>query len=93
MGVIVTAVYEKGVLRPLRPLHLADNQTVTIEVIAESEESRLIRELVASHVLTPPRGTADAPLPIEERLVLAERVAQSIDRPLSELIIEERREL
>ena len=93
MGVIVKAVYEKGVLRPLRPLQLADNQTVTIEVIAESEESRLIRELVASHVLTPPRGTADAPLSIEERLVLAERVAQSIDRPLSELIIEERREL
>ena len=93
MGVIVKAVYEKGVLRPLRPLQLADNQTETIEVIAESEESRLIRELVASHILTPPRGTADAPLSIEERLVLAERVAQSIDRPLSELIIEERREL
>ena len=93
MGVIVTAVYEKGVLRPLRPLQLADNQTVTIEVIAESEESRLIRELVASHVLTPPPGTAEAPLSIEERLALADRVAQFIDRPLSELIIAERREL
>lgn len=93
MGVIVTAVYEKGVLRPLRPLHLADNQTVTIEVIAESEESRLIRELVASHVLTPPRGTEDAPLAIEERLALAERIAHFIDRPLSELIIAERREV
>lgn len=55
MGVIVTAVYEKGILRPLRPLHLTDNRTVRIEVIAESEESRLVRELVASRLLTPPR--------------------------------------
>ena len=89
----MTAVYEKGVLRPLRPLHLADNQTVTIEVITESEERRLIRELVASRILTPPRGTADAPLSLDERLALAERVARTIDRSLSELIIEERREL
>jgi len=93
MGVIVRAVYEKGILRPLRPLHLTDNQTVTIEVIAESDESRLIRELVAAHILTPPRGTANAPLSVDERLAIAERVAATIDRPLSELIIEERREL
>jgi predicted DNA-binding antitoxin AbrB/MazE fold protein len=45
MSRTVPAVYEKGVLRPLEPLHLHDNQRVTVTV-RDSNEDIIDHELL-----------------------------------------------
>lgn len=96
MGEVLTAVYEKGVLRPLLPLDLREHQTVRIQVVPEEsteDENAAIRTLVAQGLLTPPPGTSEvAPLSEEERRKLAERLGRAPGKPLSEIIIEERGE-
>ena len=96
---IVTAVYDKGMLRPLQPLNLRDRQRVRIQVLpddlaeAENEHEAAICVLVAEGLLTPPPGRSDVP-PIseQERLELADRLGRAPGKPLSEIIIEDRGE-
>lgn len=63
MAKIVTAVYEKGVLRPLQPLGLEERQRVQLQVLpeepVEDEGERAIRILVAAGPLTPPPRRPD----------------------------------
>jgi predicted DNA-binding antitoxin AbrB/MazE fold protein len=97
MAEIVTAVYEKGVLRPLQPLDLEEHQTVRIQVVpekpAEDEEEAAIRVLVAAGLLTPPPRRSDVdPVSEEERRELADRLGRAPGKPLSEIIIEDRGE-
>ena len=90
---IVTAVYEKGVLRPLTPLSLADNQTVTIQILAKDQMEQILADLIAAGVVTSPSGTEDdPPLTSAERRQLADRLAQASAQPLSEIILREREE-
>jgi len=94
---IVTAVYEKGVLRPLQPLDLEEHQTVRIQVVpeepAEDEGEAAIRVLVAAGLLTPPPRRSDVdPVSEEERRELADRLGRAPGKPLSEIIIEDRGE-
>ena len=100
---IVTAVYEKGMLRPLQPLDLRERQQVRIQVLPEaadvSEESgddtdALIQRLVAKGLMRPrPRGPIPPdPVSAEERLRLADLMGNAPGKPLSEIIIEERGE-
>jgi predicted DNA-binding antitoxin AbrB/MazE fold protein len=100
----VTAVYEKGVLRPLQPLDLKERQMVRIQVMleeaGEQEEPQddveaLIQRLVAAGLMhpRPKRGTPPPdPVPEEERLRLADIMGHAPGKPLSEIIIEERGE-
>ena len=39
MTEIVTAVYEKGILRPLQPLKLRERQTVRIQVLLDDTQA------------------------------------------------------
>jgi predicted DNA-binding antitoxin AbrB/MazE fold protein len=94
---IVTAVYEKGVLRPLQPLDLEERQMVRIQVVpeavAEDEGEEMIRLLVAAGLMRPrPKKGAPPPDPVseEERLRLADIMGNAPGKPLSEIIIEER---
>ena len=98
---IVTAVYEKGMLRPLQPLNLRERQMVRIQVLPEgpdvSEEPGdnidvLIQRLVAKGLMRPrPHGPIPPdPVPEEERLRLADLMGSAPGKPLSEIIIEER---
>lgn len=100
---IVTAVYEKGMLRPLQPLNLRERQRVRIRVVPEdsdvSEEpvddtDALIQRLVAKGLMRPrPRGPIPPdPVSAEERLRLADLMGSAPGKPLSEIIIEERGE-
>jgi predicted DNA-binding antitoxin AbrB/MazE fold protein len=101
---IVTAVYEKGVLRPLQPLDLEERQMVRIQVVPEEAVEReapedeveaLIQRLVAAGLMRPrPKRGTPPPDPVseEERLRLAEIMGNAPGKPLSEIIIEERGE-
>jgi predicted DNA-binding antitoxin AbrB/MazE fold protein len=93
----VTAVYENGVLRPLRPLKLRERQTVRLQIVPEEltdhEDEAAIRMLVQAGTLTPPPGRSDVePMSEQERRELADRLGHTPGKPLSEIIIEDRGE-
>ena len=96
MAEIVTAVYEKGMLRPLRPLNLREQQTVRIQVLPEEPANgveAVLQKLITAGVITPPPGYSEVdPISEEERRELAEMLGQAPGKPLSEIIIEERGE-
>jgi predicted DNA-binding antitoxin AbrB/MazE fold protein len=104
MAEIVTAVYEKGVLRPLQPLNLRERQTVRLQIFPEEsviqeEPDDKVEELIQSLVTAglmrprPKRGTPPPdPVSEEERRRLADIMGKAPGKPLSEIIIEERGE-
>jgi len=97
MAQTVTAVYEKGVLRPLRPLNLRERQSVRIQIVSEgtvdNQAEAAIHALTRAGLLTPPpRRTAVAPMSETERQELADRLGRAPGKPLSETIIEDRGE-
>ncbi len=100
---IVTAVYEKGMLRPLQPLNLRERQRVRIRVVPEdsdvSEEpvddtDALIQRLVAKGLMRPrPRGPIPPdPVSAEDRKALADRLGRAPGKSASEMVIEDRGE-
>lgn len=105
---IVTAVYEKGVLRPLQPLNLRERQRVRIQVLpeepvvreepdnqVENEVDKIIQSLVASGLMRPrPKRdvTPPDPLSAEERKALADRLGRVPGKSASEMVIEDRGE-
>ena len=97
MSEIITAVYEKGVLRPLHPLNLREKQTVRIQVLPTEpvdEAEEVIQLLVAAGLMTPPKKGTPPPDPVseEERRELAEILGKAPGKPLSEIVIEDRGE-
>jgi len=104
MSEIVTAIYEKGMLRPLQPLNLRERQTVRIQIMPEEpamqeeptdEVERLIQRLVASGLMRPPlKGDTIPPDPLsaKERQALADRLGGVPGKSASEMVIEDRGE-
>jgi predicted DNA-binding antitoxin AbrB/MazE fold protein len=100
MTEIVTAVYEKGMLRPLQPLKLRESQRVRIQVLPEhaviqdDQVQALIQRLIAKGWMHPQTSEPIPPDPVseEERLRLADLMGSASGKPLSEIIIEERGE-
>ena len=99
----VTAVYENGLLRPLEPLDLHEQQRVRIQVLPEKGEGQeelhdpidtLIRKLVAEGRMRPrPDGPIPPdPLSEEERQALADRLGRAPGKLASEMVIEDRGE-
>jgi predicted DNA-binding antitoxin AbrB/MazE fold protein len=92
---IVTAVYERGVLRLLQPLPLPEHTCVRIQVLetGEGEEMDKVRRaeavLIAAGLIKPLVPPPDLPRVSEKRLAeVADRYA--VGGPLSEVIIAER---
>ena len=96
MSEVITAVYEKGVLRPLQPLDLREQQTVYLQLLPTEpadEAEEVIQLLVAAGLLTPPAGQSEVgPVSEEERRELAEILGKAPGKPLSEIVIEDRGE-
>ena len=99
MAEIVTAVYENGILRPLRPLNLRERQTVWLQIVQEepvedeNESEAAIRMLVEAGLLTPPPHRPDVdPVSEQDRRELADRLGRAPGKPLSQIIIEDRGE-
>ena len=101
---IVTAVYEKGILRPLQSLNLRERQTVRIQIVPEEsviqeepadEVEEVVQGLVAAGLMRPrPKRGTPPPDPVseEERRRLADIMGKAPGKPLSEIIIGERGE-
>ncbi len=98
MSQIVTAVYEKGVLRPLHPVDLRERQQVRLQVLPEESEvneaAMAVRILVEAGLMrSPKKGTPPPdPVPAEERLALAKRLSQAPGKSLSDIVIDDRGE-
>jgi len=102
MNQVVTAIYADGVLRPLLPLNLEEQEQVEIEVrqIAKSESAQLDERIRIHQALVAAGLIANAdtwspspppdPISEEEQEELAQLFAGA--KPLSEIIIEEREE-
>lgn len=91
MAHIITAVYEKGVLRPLSPVSLAEQQIVQLHIVPIDKAGYVIQVLIATGLLTPPPGeTTVAPVAAAERQALADRLGQATTHPLSEVIMADR---
>mgnify|MGYP000036671539 FL=1 len=100
MGEMITAVYEKGALRPLTPLKLREHQRVRIQVVTENaseeedEREQVISILVAAGLVQPkPKGSVPPdPLSWKERQALADRLGSVPGKTASEMVIEDRGE-
>jgi predicted DNA-binding antitoxin AbrB/MazE fold protein len=90
----ITAIYENGVLRPVRPLPLREHQMVQLQlVVPENETEEALRLLIQAGIVTPPSlQSNNAAFSAEERRRLAEVMSKASDRSLAELILEERSE-
>jgi predicted DNA-binding antitoxin AbrB/MazE fold protein len=93
----ITAIYENGILRPLTPLELPDHSRVEIEVrkvvdastVAHREQVRLTLIDAGLSLPVPLAASRDcSALSAERREELARLFSD--DRPLSELINEDR---
>jgi len=99
MAETVIAIYENGVLRPLRPLRLKEKQQVQVRVLG-ADQDELIDERqealdaleAAGLVETWPDVPVVDPVSAERRAELARLLSNAPGKPLSEILIEERGE-
>ncbi len=96
MSELVMAIYDQGLLRPLKPLNLPDRQTVMIQVLSEvvsDKVDEIIQLLVKTGLLIPPSGSSKVKsVSTKERQRIADVLGKATAKPLSQLIIEERGE-
>jgi len=94
MTEIISAVYENGLIHPLESVSLHEHQKIKIQIIPEIPSDRsgeIVQFLIQIGLLTPPMGYSRiTPVSEEERSRLADILAQTDSKPLSEMIIEER---
>ena len=94
MSEIITAVYERGVLRPLKPLNLPEQAQVEIQIVASTsaskEEKQQVREalLEAGVIRRWPDLTPVEPVSETDLEAAARSLAAA--GSLSELILAER---
>jgi predicted DNA-binding antitoxin AbrB/MazE fold protein len=99
MSEIIVAVYENGVLRPLNPVSLSEGQTVRLRIVPEvspggpkNELEEVLQSMVDQGVLRlPPNDPNVKPVSEEARRELFEKLKGRPGKPLSEIIIEDRR--
>lgn len=96
MEQIITAVYENGVLRPLKPLKLPEHKTVNIQILPDQvieQFEAALQLLVEEGAVSLPGSTASEPVSTEERLKLTQDLAKMGNVSLSEKVNAERNEL
>ncbi len=97
MGQTITAIYEQGILRPLKPLVLAEHSQVEIQILETTssvEDENNIRRrteeaLIAAGLIKPLAPPSDLPHILPERRQALARL-YAAGGPLSELVIAER---
>ena len=101
MTEIVTAIYENGVLRPLRPLRLKEQQQVRVRVFATPQDEEVderqvaLADLMAADLIEDepwPDVPDEDPVSAERRAELARVRGAAPGKLLSEIVIEDRGE-
>lgn len=102
MSEIITAIYEKGVLRPVNPLSLNEGQIVRLRIETENEAKdtkteleKLLDKLAAAGILRQPSkpNQLDSNELARREQAWREKVKKMLPlegKPLSETIIEDR---
>ncbi len=87
---IITAVYERGLLRPLQNLNLREHETVQIQVITANGESGAALAALIGAGLIKPDVPADVPpeIPEQRRREVADALGKN--GPISDLILQDR---
>jgi len=93
MSETITVIYERGVLRPLKPLALPESTRVEIQIVSQpsagQEKDRVRQALLDAGIIQP--RTPTKPLQSVSEELLAEAASALAEAgPLSDLIIAER---
>jgi predicted DNA-binding antitoxin AbrB/MazE fold protein len=93
---VIEAIYEDGVLRPLKPLSLPEHARVRIQIIAQDtvfgQERERVREALLAAGVIRAHSPAETIEPASEDQLAAAAEALAVAGPLSEQIIAERNE-
>ncbi len=94
MSTIITAVYERGVLRPLMPLTLPEHAQVRVQIMTSSSDEKRqewerLTQACRKAGLVSPINNIGAPSVSTERREELMRLAAD-EKPLSEIVIEDR---
>jgi predicted DNA-binding antitoxin AbrB/MazE fold protein len=89
----IAVIYEKGVLRPLRPLNIPEHTRLKIRIMEPgddgmTEAEKAYQVLVQAGLIRPSSPSEVEPVSESERLQAADEYGQA--GPLSDLIIAER---
>ncbi len=97
MSQVLTAIYERGALHPVTPLELEEHQRVNIRIVPDAPGeniNQVLHWLASIGKITPPRQTAKETPPVsdQQRLKLSRILGKASEKPLSEVILDERGE-
>lgn len=90
----IPAIYENGLLRPLTPIDLCEQQTVWLQVLPNQTTTQslpLLASLYESGLVTP-TTISDAPPITDAELAAIVQTINVTGQPISETIIEDRGE-
>ena len=88
MTISVRAIFEKGSLRPLEPVDLTEGQEIELTIRTERERAATVLDDLLVQVAAPPDDDS-----LDEAALMRDiQEGFQGQRPLSETIIEERRE-
>jgi predicted DNA-binding antitoxin AbrB/MazE fold protein len=94
MNETISAIYEKGILRPLTPLLLPERTRVQIQIVAQSpdvqEERERVRQILLDAGVIRSHPSVEPIRPVSETQLAAAADALGAAGPISELIIAER---
>jgi predicted DNA-binding antitoxin AbrB/MazE fold protein len=94
MNETISAIYEKGILRPLTPLLLPERTRVQIQIVAQSpddqEERQRVRQILLDAGVIRSHPSVEPTRPVSETQLAAAADALGAAGPISELIIAER---
>ena len=95
----ITAIYENGVLRPLKPLRLKEKQRVQVRLLDVAQEDLVAEQEKALEILKAaglvevwPDVPEEDPVNSERRAELARLLGAAPGKSLSEMVIEDRGE-
>lgn len=95
----ITATYKNGVFHPLAPIDLPDNKNVRIVILPEKhddESADMVRMMTRAGLIRPSRSPSlpkpRDPVSDKKRAEIAKKLGTAKGKPLSEIILEERKQ-
>jgi len=88
------AIYDNGILRPLKPLKFQKGDIIRIQIIPESTDSEIMQTLQfledKNIIKPPPKKGINKLIPIEKRQRISKVLGAASNNRLSEYVIEDR---